>query len=129
MNINNESKLSLDKNKNLDNESEEAEWTFGLSWLTIIYERLGKKKQAETFLSKAISAVSNLGEVPELFYSNTNKPNENSPLGWSESLFITALYNVNHNHLKLKSTGKRIRNVNKKVSKKKTKKSKFVGVK
>jgi hypothetical protein len=29
--------------------------------------------------------------IPELFFSNTDKPNDNTPLGWSESLFIVAL--------------------------------------
>ena len=31
-------------NKNQDGWSEEAEWTFGLSWLAIIYEKLGHGK-------------------------------------------------------------------------------------
>ena len=76
-------------NKNLDNYSEEAEWTFGLAWLAIIYGKLGKKKKAKEFLDKTVKTVSKTGEVPELYYSNTNNPNDNMPLGWSESLFIT----------------------------------------
>jgi GH15 family glucan-1,4-alpha-glucosidase len=87
-------------NKNPDNISEEAEWTFGLSWLSIIYERLGEKKKAEIFLKKAIETQTKEGEIPELFYSNTNLANDNSPLGWSESLFITALYYLNESYLK-----------------------------
>lgn len=91
-------------NKNLDNYSEEAEWTFGLAWLAIIYNHLGKTKKAKDFLDKVIGTVSKTGEVPELYYSNTDKPNDNMPLGWSESLFITAVYNVNHMHMKMKSS-------------------------
>ncbi|MCW8965774.1 MAG: glycoside hydrolase family 15 protein, partial [Candidatus Pacearchaeota archaeon] len=90
-------------NKNLDNYSEEAEWTFGLSWLAIIYANIGKKKKAQEFLKKSVDAINREGEVPELYYSNTNKSNENSPLGWSESLFISALYKVNQKHIKQKS--------------------------
>jgi GH15 family glucan-1,4-alpha-glucosidase len=88
-------------NKNLDNYSEEAEWTFGLAWLAIIYDQLGKTKKAKEFLEKTLGTVSETGEVPELYYSNTSKPNDNMPLGWSESLFIAALYKVNHMHMKI----------------------------
>ena len=38
--------------------------------------------------------------VPELYYSNSTKYNDNTPLGWSESLFIVALHDVNENALK-----------------------------
>jgi GH15 family glucan-1,4-alpha-glucosidase len=104
-------------NKNLDNVSEEAEWTFGISWLTIIYEMLGKKKKAKKFLEKNLGTVTKEGEVPELYYSNTDKPNDNTPLGWSESLFITSLYYINHSHTKPKK---------KTTTKKKTAKKKVV---
>ncbi|MDA3836708.1 MAG: glycoside hydrolase family 15 protein [Nanoarchaeota archaeon] len=117
-------------NKNLDNVSEEAEWTFGLFWLTIIYEKLGKSRKAKRFLEKSISTVTKDGEVPELYYSNTDKANPNTPLGWSESLFITALYYINHSHMgKTKgrklgtgSKGKVVKKIVKKTVKKKTKK-------
>lgn len=89
-------------NKNPDNYSEEAEWTFGLSWLALIYEMLGKEEKAHNFLKKAIQTVNEKGEVPELYFSNSKEYNKNSPLGWSESLFISALYYINKNHLKNK---------------------------
>jgi phosphorylase kinase alpha/beta subunit len=91
-------------NKNLDNYSEEAEWTFGLAWLAIIYNQLGMEKKAKIFLEKVLGTVSKTGEVPELYYSNSDKPNDNMPLGWSESLFITAVYNVNHMHMRIKDS-------------------------
>ena len=80
-------------NKNEDGWSEEAEWTFGLSWLAIIYEKLGNKEKALYYLELAKETVTKKG-VPELYYSNSNRFNDNTPLGWSESLFIVALHDL-----------------------------------
>jgi phosphorylase kinase alpha/beta subunit len=85
-------------NKNPDGWSEEAEWTFGLSWLAIIYERLGAHDKAQEFVAKAKATATTRG-VPELFYSNSTKYNDNTPLGWSESLFVVALHEVNQNQI------------------------------
>lgn len=87
-------------NKNEDGYSEEAEWTFGFSWLTIIYDMLGDKKKREAYLKKTLETVNPKGEVPELYLSNSEKWNDNSPLGWSESLFIISLYDINKKHSK-----------------------------
>jgi GH15 family glucan-1,4-alpha-glucosidase len=81
-------------NKNPDGWSEEAEWTFGLAWLAIIYEKLGDLEKAKRFLDEMIDADTRAG-MPELYYSNSNVPNENTPLGWAESLFIVALHEMN----------------------------------
>ena len=81
-------------NRNEDGHSEEAEWTFGFSWLAIIYEKLGDRNKAQEFLDKMLATQTDEG-IPELFYSNTDTPNENNPLGWSESLFIVALHDMN----------------------------------
>lgn len=81
-------------NKNSDGFSEEAEWTFGLSWLAIIYENLGNTEKAKVFLEKAIAVDTDKG-MPELYFSNSDEYNTNTPLGWSESLFIIALHNMN----------------------------------
>lgn len=89
-------------NKNIDNYSEEAEWTFGLSWLSIIYSKLGDYKKSREFLQKTLGTVNKKGEVPELYFSNSDEWNENSPLGWSESLFIVALHELNKKHGLLK---------------------------
>jgi phosphorylase kinase alpha/beta subunit len=112
-------------NKNLDNFSEEAEWTFGVAWLAIIYNNLGKEKKANIFLEKVIGTISESDEVPELYYSNTDKPNENNPLGWSESLFIAAVYRVNHMHMKMKAENV-VEAPRRKVIKKKTVRKKVV---
>ncbi len=80
-------------NANQDGVAEEAEWTFGLSWLAIIYKKLNQKEKAKEFLKKAIATDTENG-IPELFYSNTAMGNDNTPLGWSESLFIVALHEL-----------------------------------
>ena len=78
-------------NKNTDTFSEEAEWTFGLAWLAIIYEKLNNKEKAFEIIKDLLMTDTPDG-VPELYFSNSIQYNENTPLGWSESLFITALY-------------------------------------
>lgn len=85
-------------NKNEDGWSEEAEWTFGLSWLAVIYEKMGNAEKAAEYLEKAKETVTKKG-VPELYFSHSEKFNDNTPLGWSESLFIVALHDVNEAHL------------------------------
>lgn len=80
-------------NKNADGYSEEAEWTFGLSWLAIIYKERGDEAKAREYIAQAKSALCELG-VPELYYSNSRTFNDNTPLGWSESMFIVALNRV-----------------------------------
>lgn len=82
-------------NKNPDGYSEEAEWTFGLAWLAIIHERRGDEQKAKHYVDKLLSTVTEDG-VPELYYSHTDQPNENNPLGWAESLFIVALHGLNN---------------------------------
>jgi len=89
-------RYKLDKyyNNNVDGFSEEAEWCFGLSWLAIIYAERGEKEQAYYWLRKAQAAVTAEGKVPELYYSHTDQPNENTPLGWAESMYVVALQKV-----------------------------------
>lgn len=81
-------------NKNTDSTSEEAEWTFGLAWLSIIYEKLGNTEKAQELLKNLIAEDTPDG-LPELYYSNSDEYNENTPLGWSESLFVVALFEMN----------------------------------
>lgn len=87
-------KLDRYFNNNIDGYSEEAEWCFGLAWLAIIYAVRGEKEKAYYWLRRAKGAVTEDGKVPELYYSHTNTPNENTPLGWSESMYIVALQKV-----------------------------------
>lgn len=79
-------------NKNTDGYSEEAEWCFGLSWLAIAYKRLGDEEKAKEYLDKATATITKDGKIPELYFSHTDDSNENNPLGWSESMYVVALY-------------------------------------
>lgn len=83
-------------NKNTDGYSEEAEWCFGLSWLAIAYKWLGDDTKAKEYLAKAKATITPDGKIPELYFSNSEKANENTPLGWSESMYVAALYEVNN---------------------------------
>lgn len=77
-------------NRNEDQVSEEAEWTFGLAWLAIIYKEMGFTEKANEVLKDLIAIDTEHG-LPELYFSNSPEYNANTPLGWSESLFIVAL--------------------------------------
>lgn len=77
-------------NNNEDGYSEEAEWCMGLPWLSIIYAEKGDFDKAKEYYLKALSVLDSEGKMPELYYSNTDRPNENNPLGWAESLLVCA---------------------------------------
>jgi phosphorylase kinase alpha/beta subunit len=98
-------------NKNSDGYSEEAEWCFGLSWLAIIYTNLGNKKKAQFFIDRMIATVSKHG-VPELYFSHSEKFNQNTPLGWAESLFLVALHEMNEKFLKGQNSPKQTSEAN-----------------
>ena len=101
-------------NKNEDGVSEEAEWCFGFPWLSIIYNQFDTSSRSQITHPDSVSTSLTLREVktdaeksqeyleksfktiykdqiPELYYSDSDKPNDNTPLGWAESLFIVAL--------------------------------------
>lgn len=81
-------------NKNLDRFSEEAEWSFGFSFLSLAYHQLGNKEKSAFFFKKTLQTTNDKGEIPELYYSNTNQYNENSPLAWAEAMFLIAMNRV-----------------------------------
>jgi len=85
-------------NKNADFHSEEAEWTFGLAWLAIIYEKRGEREKAYSFI-KDLIAVDTPDGIPELYFSNSPDYNDNTPLGWSESLFVVALNEIERRNI------------------------------
>lgn len=86
-------------NANEDGWSEEAEWTFGLSWLSIIYSKRHEQAKADRFFGRAQETATKSGAIPELYFSNSKRFNDNTPLGWSESLFIVALHEVNRKRM------------------------------
>ncbi len=71
----------------------EAEWTMGLAYLSIIYFEMGNIEKAKYYLNKILDKCED-GKVPELYFSKTDKPNENTILGWSNALTIIALENI-----------------------------------
>lgn len=85
-------------NKNKDGYSEEAEWTMGFPWLAIIYARMGDVKRAEDYLGKSGLVLTPEEKIPELYYSNSDVSNENVPLGWAESLYVVALFELEKAH-------------------------------
>ncbi len=86
-------------NKNKDGYSEEAEWCFGISWLAIIYEKIGIREKAHKYIEMMIGTLTENGKVPELYFSNADEYNENTPLGWSEAMFVMALHYLGENKI------------------------------
>lgn len=73
------------------NQNGEAEWTMGFPWLAIIYRQMKNKKKYDDYMEKSFSAMNKKGEMPELYFSKTDKHNENTPLGWAQSLLMEAV--------------------------------------
>ncbi len=85
------STLEKTKGRNLPREQyvgTEAEWTFGLPWLALCYLELGNKEKAEHYIRKTEESMIAPGILPELYYSGTDLPNPNTPLGWSSAMYI-----------------------------------------
>jgi len=72
------------------NKNGEAEWTFGFPWLAIIYKHLNKPDKYAYYMRKTMEAMNENKELPELYYSNSEEHNENSPLGWAQAMFLVA---------------------------------------
>jgi len=70
------------------NNNEEAQWTFGFPWLSIIYKQMNKPDKYAYYMRKTLEVMNAKGELPELYFANSNEHNENSPLGWSQALFL-----------------------------------------
>ncbi|MBI3034384.1 glycoside hydrolase family 15 [Candidatus Woesearchaeota archaeon] len=68
----------------------EAEWTFGLPWLAIIYRQMNNPEKYAYYMKKTYDAMNKKGELPELYYSGTSRHNENTPLAWSQAMFLAA---------------------------------------
>jgi phosphorylase kinase alpha/beta subunit len=69
----------------------EAEWTFGFPWLSIIYKSMNRPDKAAYYMRKTVEVVNEKGELPELYYANSEVHNENTPLGWGQSLLVVAM--------------------------------------
>ena len=77
------------------NKQGEAEWTFGFPWLSIIYKQLNRPDKAAFYMRKTLDVVNEKGELPELYYANSEVHNENTPLGWGQSLLVVAMTEQN----------------------------------
>ena len=67
-----------------------AEWPLGFAWLAAIYKHLGIEHKHKFFLHKTETAMNEKGELPELYYGMTSTHNENTPLGWTQALYVIA---------------------------------------
>ena len=78
-------------NTNKDNPvGNEAEWTFGFAYLALAHNQFGNKDKALYYINQLNKCYID-GNIPELFYSKTDIPNENNPLGWSLASTIMAI--------------------------------------
>ena len=69
----------------------EAAWTKGFPWLAIIYKQMNKPDKYAFYMRKTMEAMNEKGELPELYYADSNEHNENCPLAWSQALFLASL--------------------------------------
>ena len=74
----------------------EAEWSFGLPWLSLCHLSLGDIEKAKYYLERTESIILPDGSLPELYFAGKEEWNGNTPLGWANSLYILAreAYNV-----------------------------------
>lgn len=68
----------------------EAEWTMFLPWMSLCFQELGNYEKAKEYIERTEAVMLEDGRLPELYYSNSDRYNENTPLGWSQSLYIQA---------------------------------------
>jgi len=68
----------------------DAEWCFGFPWLAIIYRELDQEHKYQFYMNKARDTLTEDDEMPELYLGETSEYNENTPLGWAESLMTVA---------------------------------------
>ncbi|MFC0560180.1 glycoside hydrolase family 15 protein [Halalkalibacter alkalisediminis] len=68
----------------------EAEWTFGLPWLSLCYQTLDDQNHSSYYLNRTKEVMLENGVLPEAFFAHTDIPNPNTPLGWSSAMYILA---------------------------------------
>jgi phosphorylase kinase alpha/beta subunit len=66
----------------------EMEWCFGVSWLGLSHLELGNIEKAKMYLEWSRKLALEDGSIPEGYLSNTDIPNPNTPLGWSNAMHI-----------------------------------------
>jgi len=68
----------------------EAEWTFGLPWLALCHMELGNFDKANEYIKRTEEVMLEDGSLPELYFANSPMYNGNTPLGWSNAMYILA---------------------------------------
>ncbi|HEX2022597.1 MAG TPA: glycoside hydrolase family 15 protein [Candidatus Thermoplasmatota archaeon] len=69
----------------------EAEWCFGLPWLSLIHRDMGNKAKADQYLAWTARVLKGPGCLPELYFAGSDEVGPNTPLGWSVAMHILAL--------------------------------------
>jgi GH15 family glucan-1,4-alpha-glucosidase len=68
----------------------EMEWCMGIPWLALAHMELGNLDKAKEYVRWTESIALEDGSLPEGYFANTNEPNPNTPLGWSNAMYILA---------------------------------------
>jgi phosphorylase kinase alpha/beta subunit len=71
----------------------EAEWTFGLPWLSLCWQTLNNEERASHYIERTKQVMLKNAVLPEAYFAHTNEPNPNTPLGWSSAMYILAQEN------------------------------------
>jgi phosphorylase kinase alpha/beta subunit len=66
----------------------EMEWCMGISWLGLAHLEIGNVEKAKMYRDWSRSLALEDGSIPEGYFANTNRPNPNTPLGWSNAMHI-----------------------------------------
>ncbi len=69
----------------------EAEWCFGLPWLSLVHRDMGHEAKADHYLRWTKRVLREPGNLPELYYAGSDEPGPNTPLGWSVAMHVMAL--------------------------------------
>lgn len=74
----------------------EAEWCFGLPWLSLIHREMGHDRKADHYLRWTAMVNKGPGCLPELYFANSDEVGPNTPLGWSVAMHMMALEAAGH---------------------------------
>ena len=62
----------------------------GFPWLAQIYKVLNKPDKYAYYMRKTLDVMTPDKEMPELYLGNSIIQNENTPLGWAQSMYLVA---------------------------------------
>lgn len=70
-------------------DGQEAQWCMGLPWLGLCHMyALDNEDKALSYLLWATRVMTDGLEIPEIYLAVRGTPNENTPLGWAQSLWL-----------------------------------------